>query len=205
MKTKEKLLAKALALFNAEGIEQVSLRQIARALDISDGNLRYHYKTKSDLIEALYFQLVERLNQSIQAPERVDLKALFEGTRYVYELLLEYKFFMLNFVQLMRQHPKVKTHFVALQKVREQQFDGFFMLLEQASLLKPTTFPNERSHLFRRFQILGDFWISSGEILYEGDLKKMPDYYARLNLEMLFPYLTEEGKEAFFLLWNLTT
>lgn len=40
-------------LFNQDGYNMVSMRQIADTLGISVGNLTYHYKKKEDLIEAI--------------------------------------------------------------------------------------------------------------------------------------------------------
>ena len=43
MNTKHKILKTALDLFNKEGLDQVSVRRIAVEMNISDGNLRYHF------------------------------------------------------------------------------------------------------------------------------------------------------------------
>jgi AcrR family transcriptional regulator len=62
MRTRDKILQAALALFNESGENNVSLAQIAAELDISEGNLWYHFRTKRDLIAAL----LEELEQSIE-------------------------------------------------------------------------------------------------------------------------------------------
>ncbi|MEM9820613.1 MAG: TetR/AcrR family transcriptional regulator, partial [Bacteroidota bacterium] len=62
MKLKEKIIQRAVALFNEKGISNVSPNQIAAALDISTGNLTYHYKTKANLVGAIY----ERMHRDSQ-------------------------------------------------------------------------------------------------------------------------------------------
>jgi AcrR family transcriptional regulator len=59
MRTREKILQKALALFNQGGESNVSLAQNAAEVDISEGNLWYHFRTKGDLIGALFEELEE--------------------------------------------------------------------------------------------------------------------------------------------------
>ena len=54
MKLKEKILIKAVELFNEKGIPSTSPNQIAAALGISTGNLTYHFKTKAILIKEVY-------------------------------------------------------------------------------------------------------------------------------------------------------
>ena len=50
--TKQRVLDTSAELFNRFGIEAVSIGQISEALDISTGNLTYHFKRKSDLVTA---------------------------------------------------------------------------------------------------------------------------------------------------------
>ena len=59
MKTRDKILQTALNLFNQHGVPNVTLRRIAAEMFISQGNLNYHFKHREDIIEALYFQLLE--------------------------------------------------------------------------------------------------------------------------------------------------
>ncbi len=54
MKMKEKILIKAVELFNERGISSTSPNQIAAALNISTGNLTYHFKTKAILVKTVY-------------------------------------------------------------------------------------------------------------------------------------------------------
>ena len=60
--TKLKIIKQALHLFNNNGTSNVSLRAIAKETGISIGNLQYHFKKREDIIEALYFQLVDKNN-----------------------------------------------------------------------------------------------------------------------------------------------
>jgi len=53
MKTKDKIIAKAIMLFNKQGVANVRLQDIAKECHISPGNLNYHFKLKKDLILAV--------------------------------------------------------------------------------------------------------------------------------------------------------
>ena len=68
--TKQKILSQSLHLFNSHGVSNVSLRMIADQSGISVGNLQYHFKKREDIIEALYFQLVENLNKLLELAKK---------------------------------------------------------------------------------------------------------------------------------------
>lgn len=53
-KTKERILAAALRIFQDEGLHAPSAVDVASALGISPGHLYYHYKGKPELIAALF-------------------------------------------------------------------------------------------------------------------------------------------------------
>lgn len=43
-----------------EGFDKVTIRRIARELDVSPGNLSYYYASRADLLEALLVRVIER-------------------------------------------------------------------------------------------------------------------------------------------------
>ena len=53
MKTKERILRTAKDLFNQQGMYKTGVRDIACTLEISPGNLSYHYSRRQDLLMAL--------------------------------------------------------------------------------------------------------------------------------------------------------
>ena len=56
MKTAERILLVALTLFNERGERNVTAADIALELDMSPGNLYYHFKGKESIVIALYSQ-----------------------------------------------------------------------------------------------------------------------------------------------------
>lgn len=84
MGTKDKILEKSAELFNNQGVNSVGVREIARALEISPGNMSYHFPKKEDIILALMEKMSEGNNAcfAAYAQRKVSLSsfiALYEG------------------------------------------------------------------------------------------------------------------------------
>lgn len=200
--TKQRILETARRLFNEKGLAEVSLRQIAHAAGMSQGNLNYHYPRREDVVMALYLQLVGRLDEQFEnmsdAPPGMAL--VFESTRRTMELMLEYRFLMLDFVQVMRGHPEVLAHFRELRQIRDLQLRNIFQFLIASGTMQQESFPDQYENLFTRFNILGDFWIASAEIHSDLPDAEKPAWFALVMLESVFPLFTETGKAEFLIL-----
>lgn len=67
--TRERIIAKALALYNQFGIEYVGVRELAKELSMKGGNITYYFPTKNDLIQEIARRLSES-NEGIFNSER---------------------------------------------------------------------------------------------------------------------------------------
>jgi len=198
-KTKELILDTALQLFNNQGLSNVKLRTIAIEMGISQGNLNYHYKKREDIIEALYFQLVKNIDESfkLKKESKSVLHALFHISDTIMTNFYNHRFIFLDFVQIMRENKKIRTHYLKLTKQREHQFMQLFDLLIKDGFLRNPILENEYINLYKRTQIMSDFWISSAVINSKSISKKSISNYSELINQNIFPYLTKKGKAVY--------
>ena len=92
--TKQRISDTALALFNQLGTPNASTNHIALELDISPGNLYYHYPNKEQLIEQLFTNYEEALQPLIQQTftEPLSIEDIWFFLHLNFELALEYRF-----------------------------------------------------------------------------------------------------------------
>ena len=81
-RTRSRVLAESLRLFNELGEARVTTGAIAAALGMSPGNLYYHFRNKDQIVEELFARFEERID--VQPGAAGDLRAtLAELRRWV--------------------------------------------------------------------------------------------------------------------------
>ena len=167
-------------------------------MGISQGNLNYHFKKKEELVEALYFELVHKMdvNMKDMSYSTNSIENLYKVSHVGIMQMFEYRFILLDFLQVMKEHPKIREHYLALQALRKQQFLGVFGQLISEGLLKPASFELEYERLYERMNIIGDYWINA---FYIDQFKKRHDkeYFIQLLFEIIYPYLTQKGQSEY--------
>ncbi len=194
-KTKDRILEKALLLFNEKGLATITLRKIASELGMSQGNLNYHFKKREAIITELYFNLVDDMDNNLRAvfSQKINLNSYYQLTSTTIQYFYKYRFIFLDFTQIIRENDTIKKHYNQLLLAREQQAADFFKMLIHQQIIRPEAFSNEYANVYKRIQILSDFWISSQSIESTTIDITMKQKYAQLILETIYPYLLEKG------------
>lgn len=205
-KTDRLILDTALNLFNTHGLAMVTLRSIALEMGISQGNLNYHFKKREDIIEALYFQLVKNIDARISSAEikANALETLFDISRTIMTNFYEYRFFLLDFVQIIRENTTIREHYSFLTAQRETQFMQIFQVLVENGTLRCEALPNEYVNVYKRFKILGDFWISSALTEKKPLTTNSIGFYSEIIQQAIYPYLTADGQKVYHSMPPLT-
>lgn len=198
-KTKERILEKALELLNEQGVAQVRIRSIGDQLNMSPGNLSYHYANVDVIVEALYFRLVEELDtlisESMQLAntQGIDLSFIYRSIEQTFAIFQRYKFLMLDFADIMRRHEPLKKHFRELAKVRQSQFLPLIAALQAGGWVEAERYPGQFKDWIEQASLIGDYWMASAEIMLDGDSDYKREHYVRLFFATLAPHLTARG------------
>lgn len=197
--TKEKILAAALELFNNQGVADVSIRHVAKETDISHGNLIYHFKNKSEIVEGLHQQLFEhaaRINQNIRA-ESLDISQLYQSTQVGFEVVYDFRFLFYDLLYISKTFPGMRETLILVEKVRSEMYGKVIHLSIKNELLRAAEYEGEYEQLIRRIKIFSDHWLSSAAIYENKPKEQVISEYAGLLMNHFYPYLTGKGKEEF--------
>ncbi|PCC99380.1 TetR/AcrR family transcriptional regulator [Halopseudomonas pelagia] len=95
MKTRDRILLCTLALFNEHGEPNVTTLDIANELDISPGNLYYHFRGKEALLEALLDAFIDNTQGLLQLdidPDELSPEDYWLFLHLLFESIISYRF-----------------------------------------------------------------------------------------------------------------
>ncbi|MBZ4191197.1 TetR/AcrR family transcriptional regulator [Niabella beijingensis] len=192
MDTREKILQAALALYNQQGIRTITTRHIAAHLNISPGNLHYHFKHTDDIIRSLYGKLAEAFDAELQktaALETVDMDTIGELSVRSFRLVFRYRFLFLHFVEIAWRIPWIREHYHGLTQRRTREFIRIFRRMIRSGVFRQDLPDKIWPALVKQLFIVADFWLSNNELTERLSEKKAMVAYKKTFYMMFLPFL----------------
>ncbi len=130
MKTRDRILAAALELFNQQGERKVTTNHIAAHLEMSPGNLYYHFKNKQEIIYELFLNYEETVDSYLQVPSdrNLTVEDKLNYLQKVFQGLWEYRFIHRDMEHLLlaeeRLHARYREFFRRCQQKTEAIYQG---------------------------------------------------------------------------------
>jgi len=112
-RTRERILATSLALFNDLGEPRVTTNQIADETDISPGNLYYHFHNKDDIVHCLFERFESRIQEILVTPQSraADMEDMWLYLHLIFEVIWEYRFLYRDLPHLLGRDRKLQQRF----------------------------------------------------------------------------------------------
>lgn len=190
--TKSNILEAAIQLFNKQGVNNVTLRTIADHIDISPGNLAYHYKNKESIIEDAFQQMEAERNQILTGVQEIpSLEIIYDQNAPVLALEKKYLFLNLDALHIIRNHPG----FAKLQRKhiekRIEYTRAVIALSVATGYMKEESKKGEYDRLSESLWIISHYWLTQKELRgIKGDnVQALQDAI----WDLILPNMTEKG------------
>ncbi len=197
MKTRDRILEKALEMMNEKGLENVSTYDIARALDIRQSNITYYFPAKADIVSALGKRMIEEVNQPFEAvaPHEFSFRYFYRLVDRVMQVHLRYRFFMLNYATIITADPELNDHFIRVLRERPGQQAGLITTLDANGYLKGGEMLPHNDNILYVQNIVAIYWVQEAAIYHAhlSDAEKRR-HYLKLFFQAFIPYLTPKGE-----------
>jgi AcrR family transcriptional regulator len=111
-RTRQRILETSLALFNRFGEPHITTADIADEMNISPGNLYYHFRNKDDIIGELYAALEAEVAPLLEFPEATapHVEDLWLLLHLLFEHMWAYRFLYRDLDELASRNRRVGAH-----------------------------------------------------------------------------------------------
>lgn len=194
--TKDRILDAALVLFNERGTDTVTTNHIAEALEMSPGNLYYHYRNKAEIVRALFgrIQAAWATNYAVPPASMPSIGMMERMVAGNFSIQARYRFYFRDLTLLLNADPELAA---AYRANREQGLANTRYLIElfvTAGVLNPLSDESAIDDLAQLLWMVGDFWLvfkdSGGAAFATADM----DQGVRLFRRLLTPHIKDVSK-----------
>ena len=195
MKTRDRILETSLALFNEEGEAHTTTIDIANEMDISPGNLYYHFKGKDQIIAELFQQYELALGSTLTAPieqplsdERSQVENNWYYLYVVLEEMYQYRFLYYNLDDLLQRYGDVRKGFKRLIQLKRAALYAICQNLLQQDIIAARD--QQLLGLVDNMTLNLTFWFNYDQLLHERRAPEIIIHQGVLQLiTMVAPYL----------------
>ena len=112
-RTRERILEAGLRLFNEFGEPNVTTTVIADDLNISPGNLYYHFHSKDEIVNALFAEFEREIEETLAAPARraPNVEDMWLFLHLLFEAIWKYRFLYRDLDDLLSRNRLLEVHF----------------------------------------------------------------------------------------------
>lgn len=192
---KQRIVDRALELFNEHGLERVGMRELARDLALAPGNLTYHFARKEDLIVAIATRFTAD-NSALLVPS-APVPSFTQFLELVGRILhnqYRYRCLPLNIVYLLDDYPSLAARYHASQALRRTQFEQWLHQLHVAGYLRPDLTLRERDWLVEYCQLFGRAWVLEYWVFHRDQpIEPMIAHALSMLATAFMPYASRTG------------
>lgn len=158
-RTAERILEVSLGLFNRFGEPNVSTTLISSELNISPGNLYYHYPAKDELINKLFDAYEKKLSELLNASDAIrDVEEAWFFMHSLFELIWQYRFLYRDLNDLLSKNRRLETHFQWILKHKARSLRAMLDSLNRVGALNLD--PAEADGTATSMVVVLTYWLS---------------------------------------------
>ena len=198
MKTKDRIIEASIELFNTQGERNVTTNHIASHLNISPGNLYYHFRNKEEIIRHIFAKYADHMQVSFEPvkPSQDAVKILTNYLDAVFSALFHFNFLYDNLPVIMARDPELRTQYLQIHNKMMEKIHHLIVSLQVANVINMDK--DDIDDLANIIKQLVTFWISYCKTsMEEVEVTDQLIYQGLTKVILLFkPYVTDEYKEA---------
>ena len=202
MKTKDKIVYAALALFNEHGERTVTTNHIAAHIEISPGNLYYHFRNKQEIVRDIFALYSAELLERFQpiAAQRESLTLLKHYLDSIFTLMWKYRFFYANLPEILQRDEVLHGEYIQVQEKLQTNLINIMHAFVELKLL--SVGKEDMQSLVTTLHMTASCWLSYQSAMFsKTQITEQVIHQGMLQMiAVVKPKATEQGLEQLLLL-----
>ena len=199
MKTKDRIIKTAIKLFNDHGTKAITTNHIAKKLQISPGNLYYHFKNKFDIIRSIS----DKFHIELKSVFKIKIKTINDFRNNIisiyncfFRIQKSYQFLFIEDVYLSSQDNILLKNYQQLRSTIKEDYNQMLQDLIKLNILKKET-------LIIIDDLLNAQWIIVWHWVHHSILERITyddlqiQKGINLSFSIITPHLTSIGRIEF--------
>ncbi len=158
-RTRERILEASLRLFNEFGEPNVTTTVVADDLNISPGNLYYHFHSKDEIVNALFAEFEREIEETLAAPARraPNVEDMWLFLHLLFEAIWKYRFLYRDLDDLLSRNRLLEVHFKQILAHKVKTATALCEGLVATGEMKAT--PGEIQALATNMAVIATYWL----------------------------------------------
>ena len=163
-RTRERILETALLLFNRFGEPNITTANIADEMEISPGNLYYHFRNKDEIIAELFGAFERRLDGLLVIPEQRDagVEDLWFLLHLLFEAMWDHRFLFRDLDEILSRNRKLASRFARIMRRGSGTVIELCRSMVASSAMEASE--HEIAALAENVALVATYWISYQKI-----------------------------------------
>src|SRR5246500_235033 len=202
-RTRERILELSLKLFNEIGEPNVTTTTIAEEMEISPGNLYYHFRNKDDIINSIFSKLEQEIEKRLRFPEghRATIDEMWSYLQYMVDFAWRYSFLYRDLNDLLARNRTLETHFKQIISHKVRFARELCELLVADDEMVAT--PEEIQVISTNMGVIATYWLSYQFVMNPRKYNDQEAIRTELHqvsvqiISLMAPYLRGRARELF--------
>jgi AcrR family transcriptional regulator len=197
-RTRGRILSVSLELFNTHGEANVTTGHIADELNISPGNLYYHFRNKDEIIQHLFadFEKLIDIAPGELTDAAVAMEDLWLYLHMMFERIWHYRFLYRNLDDLLARDQKLRSHFNIILGHKRDAVRAMCDSLVSAEAMRASEI--ETAALAENILVVATYWLNYENLKLRAGIKDDPEKHLTRGvvqvMALVSPYLQGEAR-----------
>jgi AcrR family transcriptional regulator len=196
-RTKLRIIEGAIEIYNRDGFTNVKVRDLAKYLDMSPGNITYYFPNNKDMLNAIYNYILKHIKaSSMENHFLVHQGKGVEPIKIYLEVVSRFRFFYKDIISILKAYPEIAQKHQKIVNRQIEIIESLFFISVGKEYLRREEIPGMYRALAEAITHTLHFWLNQQTLKGKTD-DDFEGALAHID-KLIYPYYTKKGLKIYF-------